>query len=421
MKRFFLILCSCLFVTIMIGAATVDTGVRIFDSKVRTLRVAPLSNPYMPPVIVMNSGDRIRVVFDYLDYDVQYLRYSVTHCNADWQPSMLVESEYVDGFDYADINDYECSRATFQQYCNYSFEIPNDEFVITKSGNYLLTVYQQDDPDRILFQTRFSICERMVDVMPEVTSRTDVDYNSEHQQVAVKVNYRQGDVNDPYNDLTLVVGQNMRQDQTRFVTKPMMVGMGEITYDHNPLLIFEAGNEYRRFETVNTNTINMGVAQIKYYEPFHHATLLVDEPRANLQYLYDQTQFGHFTVRNAESDESNIEADYLVTHFTLNTGGPLEGGQLLLDGEFLLGMPSSMAVMKYDAASGCYVSDLLLKQGSYNYQYLWLPDGTDIARTAMIEGAKYQTVNQYPILVYYHPSGARYDRLVGYAVAYSGK
>ncbi|MFR5942933.1 MAG: hypothetical protein ACLUIE_13980 [Parabacteroides merdae] len=53
------------------------------------------------------------------------------------------------------------------------------------------------------------------------------------------------------------------------------------------------------------------------------------------------------------------------------------------------------------------------KQGSYNYQYLFAPDGSTVGETGPIEGNYYQTQNEYTIYVYYRPMGARYDRLIG--------
>lgn len=423
MKRIknILLVLVCHLVAICTMAQRVDTSIKIIDSNVRSLKVAPLTNAYLPPVIVMGNNNKIVVNFDLLDSDVHYLRYSVTHCNADWQPSQLLESEYVDGFNYGDIEEHDFSEATYVNYVHYSFALPNDEFVITKSGNYLLKVYEQDDPDKVLFQTRFSLCEHLVDVMADVTTQTDIDFNNEHQQVAVVLGYKQGVINDPYSELMLVVGQNTRTDVERVITKPMMVEMGKVTYDHNPQLLFPAGNEYRRMETVNVHSINMGIASIKYFEPYNHATVYTDEPRVESQYIYDQTQFGHFTIRNSETDYSATEADYLVTHFSLDTGGPLNGGKLYLDGEFTIGLPESARLMKYDASSGCYINDILLKQGAYNYQYLWVPDGTRVGTTSKIEGDKFQTINRYDIKVYNRPMGARYDRLVGYGLTYSGR
>ena len=111
----------------------------------------------------------------------------------------------------------------------------------------------------------------------------------------------------------------------------------------------------------------------------------------------------------------------MITHFTLDAGGKLNGGNVVLYGEFLQGYPASQIVMKYDASSGFYTSELLLKQGAYNYMYLWVPDGTTVGQTGKIEGDHYETINEYLVKVYDRPMGERYDHFVGYGVAYSGK
>ena len=419
MKRIYLLLLSLLSVTGVMAQATADTRVTIFDTNIRSLKVAPASNMYLPPVIVLGSDDQLIVNFDYVDYDVHYLRYSLLHCDAQWQPSQLQESEYLEGFNYADVTDYAQSEATFTHYFNYTFALPNEDMQFTRSGNYVLRVYEQDDPDKVLFQTRFMVCEPKVTVFTDVTSRTDETYNDAHQQLSINLQYKPGTIPDPYGELTTVGYQNTRTDNAVVLRKPMSAGIGTVTYEHQPELIFEAGNEYRRFETVNVHTLNMGVAAIEYVQPFYHATLYPDEPRRDTQYLYDQTQRGHFTIRNAEGDDSHVSSDYLVTHFTLNTGGVIEGGNIFLEGEFTHGLPASSTVMKYDPSTGCYVNDLLLKQGAYNYQYLWVPDGERVGRTYLIDGDKYQTVNQYLVMVYHRPSGGRYDQLVGYGIARS--
>ena len=415
------LLACCLMTVAAVAQSKVDTRIHIFDNNVRSLKVCLASNMYVPPVLMMNSDDRLLVNFDYLDYDVHYLRYSVTHCNADWQPSQLVESEYVSGFNYADIDDYAPSEATYVHYYNYQFTLPNSDMEFLVSGNYLLSVYEQDDPSKILFQTRFSVCEGKVSVFPQVTSRTDIEYNNRFQQVSFDIRYKPNQIKDPYSEFTCIVSQNSRDDNAVVVNRPTMVGVDHVTYEHNRDLIFAAGNEFRRFETVNAHNINMGVQSIRYYEPMYHAVLMVDEPRNELQYLYDKTQYGRFTIRNAEAfGENALQADYMITHFSLNTLGKLNGGNVWLYGEFLEGYPASQAMMNYDASSGCYTADLLLKQGAYNYMYLWVPDGTTVGPTSLIEGDHYETVNEYLVKVYDRPTGERYDRFVGYGVAYSG-
>ena len=421
-RKFIMSFCLAIMAMAVMAQGRVDTRVHIFDNNVRSLKVSLANNMYVPPILMMGSDDRLIVNFDYLDYDVHYLRYSVTHCNADWQPSQLLESEYVSGFNYADIDDYAQSEATYVHYYNYQFVLPNADMEFLVSGNYMLSVYEQDNPDNILFQTRFSVCEGRVSVFPEVTSRTDIEYNNRYQQVSFDVRYKPNQIKDPYSEFICEVIQNSRQDNSVVVRRPMMVGVDYVTYDHNRDLIFPAGNEFRRFETVNAHNMNMGVKSIRYYDPIYHAELIVDEPRNGKHYLYDQTQFGRFTIRNAEAyGENMLQADYMITHFTLNTLGKLNGGNVWLYGEFNEGRPESQTIMKYDAGSGCYTADVLLKQGAYNYQYLWVPDGTSVGQTSRIEGDHYETVNEYLVKVYDRPMGERYDHFVGYGVTYSGR
>ena len=69
--------------------------------------------------------------------------------------------------------------------------------------------------------------------------------------------------------------------------------------------------------------------------------------------------------------------------------------------------------MGYNFDTGQYEKAVLMKQGSYNYQYLFVPNGSTTGQTAPLEGDFYQTQNEYSIYVYYRPMGARYDRLIG--------
>ena len=134
-NRYLTFVGCCLATVVSLAQGRVDTRPHIFDSNVRSLKVCLMNNMYTPPIYMMGSDDLLLVNFDYLGYDVHYLRYSVTHCNADWQPSQLVESEYVSGFNYADIDDYEQSEATYVHYYNYQFEEESFSHVVVRTSS----------------------------------------------------------------------------------------------------------------------------------------------------------------------------------------------------------------------------------------------------------------------------------------------
>ena len=70
--------------------------------------------------------------------------------------------------------------------------------------------------------------------------------------------------------------------------------------------------------------------------------------------------------------------------------------------------------MRFDEQEQMYVAEILMKQGYYNYLYLFVPDGSSEGSTIEAEGSFYQTENEYTIFVYARLQGERYDRLLGY-------
>lgn len=389
-----------------------DTMQGTMNERVRTLQVYPERDPAGPPVIGLATSDRIVVSFDVLAEQRDYLRYELVHCNANWQPSGLVDSEFLNGFNRGDITDHEFSQLTTTHYVNYRLTIPNAEVAPLVSGNYLLRIFPEDSPDDIWAQCRFMVSEEVASLDVDITSRTDRDYNRAHQQLSVVVDTERADVDDPFNDLTVMIQQNGRYDNEVALRQPLrMQGRHSSVYEHQAPLIFEAGNEYRRFETVSVNYPGMGIERIEYHEPYYNFTLFTDGPRSSETYTYDQTQHGRFTIREYNSAQSDIEADYVVVHFSLDIP-EMPDKMIFIDGDMVQRRFGPESLMLFNRATGRYERAILLKQGAYNYQYLTVPEGANRGYTSTIEGDNYQTVNEYTIKVYARRPTDRYDRLI---------
>ena len=395
-----------------------DTADGIFAPGFKSLQVRVEGNPLAPPVINMYTPDRIIVEFDEMAEEPRYLRYRLLHCNSDWRPSQLVETEYLDGFNQADIDNYALSESTLAHYVHYSLAVPDEDMRPTVSGNYLVQVFDEDNPDEVLLQTRFMLNENTASMTSSVTSRTDTDYNNRHQQISLDAGLDGTDVSDPFNDLRLVVVQNGRPDTRRVIDKPLRIGNRSAVYEHLASLIFPAGNEYRRFEMVNVHYPGLGIDHYDFAEPYYHAIIDTDKIRANDRYEYDEDQSGRYFIREFNSNYPAVDADYIITHFTLESP-EMPGMEVYLDGDFVQRRRDADSRMVYDRNRGAYVKTMLLKQGLYNYQYLTYPAGE--SATAAIEGDKYETVNEYLMLLYHRPPMSRHDRLIGAAVIYSGK
>lgn len=397
-----------------------DTHTQIFHPDFHTLRARVNDVDFTPPIIYLDTDDHLNISFDELSDDVRYMRYEIIHCNAQWRPDNLIASEYLDGFNEASITDYAFSQATLVHYINYNLTIPNEDMRLKLSGNYLLRVYDESDPAQSLLQVRFSVVEPTMKVSAAVTSRTDVDYNDAHQQLSIVVDPDGTTVSNPYSDIQVVIEQNSRIDNSVAIHGPTFLEGRIMRFEHDPRLIFQAGNEYRRMEVVSTSYPGMGVETFSFADPIYHATLHIDEPRLFAPYSYDQTQHGGFKIREYNSDNSDVEADYIMVHFTLDLPWQ-DAFDIFIDGDLTNRRFDPQSRMVFNRATGKYELAMLLKQGAYNYQYLAVRPGTMAGLTAPIEGNRYQTSNQYLIKVYHRRPGDRYDRLTAVTMVESGR
>jgi hypothetical protein len=406
------IITPCLFILFTFNAFAQAARTGSDNNTVQTLRVGIAGVPLSDPVIELNGKEQVEISFDVLSHDYSRFAYTVEHCDADWRPSMLSPIEYMDGFQGLPVDDFANSLATSVQYTNYRLRIPNDELRLKVSGNYAVRIYRENEPERTFLTACFSVTEPLVTISAEVTGNTLIDSNSEHQQV----NFTVYPVNMPpvYQpaDLKLFVYQNHRYDNAVTGLTPAAILKDRLVYGQNRALIFEAGNEYRRFEFLSHTYNGMGVENIRFHNPFYHVTLQAGRPRARQSYQYDEDQNGRFLIRCSRCDDPDTEADYHIVHFTLQSD-PLPGGSVYLQSYIYNNVLDEKSRMDYNFESGAYEKAVLLKQGHYNYQYVFVPNGATRGETALFEGNYYQTANEYSIFAYYRPFGARYDRLAG--------
>ncbi|MDE6315378.1 MAG: DUF5103 domain-containing protein, partial [Muribaculaceae bacterium] len=99
---------------------TADTATGIFSGAFKSLQTYAEGNILSPPIISLSGNSRIKVEFDEMAEDSRYLRYRLIHCNADWSPSALVETEFTNGFNLADVTDWALSESTLAHYVHYS-------------------------------------------------------------------------------------------------------------------------------------------------------------------------------------------------------------------------------------------------------------------------------------------------------------
>ena len=81
---------------------------------------------------------------------------------------------------------------------------------------------------------------------------------------------------------------------------------------------------------------------------------------------------GQFSVNRQRSNDVDVEADYMWVHFAVPMSEPYFNGTLCLLGQLFNNQINEQSRMVYDFAQKAYVKSLFLKQGGYNFQYLFV-------------------------------------------------
>lgn len=387
----------------------------IMDGNIRTLQVVAGNRWTDMPLIKLNgtrTNDVLNISFDDMTHDYRRFSYKVQHCEADWTPSeSLFESDYIEGFyDGLTIDDVTESINTQMLYSHYKFTFPNSKCRLKMSGNYLLTIFD-DNEDEPVIKVYFMVSEEKAQVFLSMNPNTDIDNRKNHQQIGMQLRYNGIAPNRPDQQIHTVVLQN-QQWATAKRNAPWQYSTPQgLEWNHCRDLIFEAGNEYYKYEILSVDHTTMGIDRIHWDgENYHVFPWAVEKQRS---YLYNEDANGAFYIRNSDNYENDFSTEYVFVHYNFAVEHPVEG-DIYIDGRFTNGqfLPD-FNMMQYNPETGCYEAVLLQKQGYYNYKLMQqLPDGT--LRNLPLCGNFYETENSYQALVYYRGATDRTDRLVGY-------
>lgn len=406
---------SLLFMQLVVAstmcAQIYQTGSKL--ESIKTLTVYPDGDWTALPVLKLGSDNQVEIAFDELSHDYRRFAYRIIHCTSDWKRSDLNVLEYMEGFPENDIAGGELSVSTLTMYTHYTFSVPNDNLKLLISGNYAVEVFDKDGTGEPLLTACFSIVESKMLIDANLTATTDIDFKQQHQQLNFTVRPVGLSINQPLNELKVVVQQNHRRDTEIKNVNPLSINGDVFLYEHNKDLIFKGGNEYRRFEMTTYKYPGLNVNRVEYFKPFYNAELLPSDKR-NTGYTYDKDQNGRFLIHCQDALVDKTGSDYFLVHFILPMENPVLDGGIYLNGDLVNNRQDDNSKLIYNFETKAYEKTLLLKQGAYNFQYVFRPTRGGKPSNEMIEGSYWETENEYQIYVYYHPIGERYDRLIGF-------
>lgn len=383
----------------------------ILAENIRTLQVVADDRWTSLPVIDLNGEERVNISFDEMSHAYRRFSYRIAHCDADWRESDVFETDYIDGFtNNLTVSSDEQSLNMATLYTHYTLQIPNDECRLKMSGNYRVTI-TDDESGKDVARACFMVTERKMGVAMTMTTNTDIDYNRAHQQIALSIAYSGVNVTDPDRQLSVITMQNNRWSTARKGIRPTTRRGDGLEWKHCRQLIFPATNEYRKFEYLDLHRNSLGVEHTDFDGQDYHVWLYTDTPRTH--YSYDEDADGAFYIRNTDNVSNNTETEYFVCHFTYRCEMPFDG-DVYVNGQWTYDSLLPEYRMEYDPLQKLYHCAVTLKMGYYSYQYVMRKhDGTTVTLPA--DGNFSETQNTYSCLVYYRPIGGRADLLYGYA------
>lgn len=367
---------------------------------------------YYPIVALQGEMGDLTLRFDDMDGDVKTYRYTVIHCDANWEPTNLSYFEYLDRFEEGDINNFELSYQTEREYTHYWLYLPNRDISWTLSGNYLLYVYEENRNNPV-FTRRFIVAEQAVDIIPRMSIPADVYKNKTHQEIDFDVKHEGFEYRNAKTEISATIMQNGRWDNAVINIPPFMErGDQTIDFNYQNKIVFEAGREWRQIDLRSLRFPSADVSAVQRHDDGYYITLLKDLKRYGNPYSGYNDLNGGYIVENRDFNDDELTAEYCKVLFQLYSPTIYRDKDIYLFGAMSNYQLQPEFKAAYNDKLKSYVAAPVIKQGFYSYSYVMV-DEEGVADFDTLEGNTYETENEYTIIVYFHPFGARYDRVIG--------
>ena len=263
MKKFILFILLLGVVTCGLNAQFVYEN-RVYSPLIKTVMLHKNGDVLSQPVISLQKNGTLLLEFDELREDTRRYEYTLIHCNSDWMQSKLDRDLYVEGFDVQPIENYENSFNTVQRYVHYSQTVPSGDMRLLKSGNYIIKVFTEGNPDNVVFTRRMYVAEDCAETELEIKPSSDASLMKTHQEVNVRVSGKNGMFfSNPEQFMKVIAVQNGNEYSSHQLKMRGMSG-NKIDYSFDQSNQFFAGNDFRFFDMTSLRLKTQYIAKFDF-------------------------------------------------------------------------------------------------------------------------------------------------------------
>jgi len=362
------------------------------------------------PIITLNSSEKVVLAFDDLQGGSKAYSYTIEHCDENWNSSNIAQAEYLKNYNDDKIENFTYSTGTLQKYTHYEIKLPNENIAPKIPGNYVLKVYEDGDVNKMILTRKLYVVSPKISISAEIVPSSSA--RQTNQKVNFTLNYGGLKVQNPAGEVHTIVMQNAISETGIMNNEPANISGTQLVFNDVNTNDFPGGNEFRHFDT---RSLKFRSERIKNISRDSNSVVLLTDPERNEpNYTFQYDLNGNFYIINQDGNDARNDAEYTHLIFSLSTKKLPNEGSIYLVGQFNDYRKDDNSKMVFDERSGKYLAGLFLKQGVYDYEYVWVAKNSDKTDYTALEGSYFETENDYQILVYYRPAGARWQELVGY-------
>lgn len=371
-------------------------------AEIQSIQLYSGNDASTPPIINLSGNNTLTLEFDDLRSSVRQFKISISHRNQYWEKSPIPAIVYMGSFFEAYFGDGRKSFVQNPAYYHYTYQFPDERLKITKSGNYMLSVFDYDS-NELLFRLPFFVSENKGTLATRV--ETVFAQRTDGRAVAQPFSeYRYPTfVQQPQFDLSFLYVQNQfwgraRKSEHYDTATPGIVNF-HLSRDESFIADYEFNLlDIQKFEADGRQIIDIAPGKTP-------PEILL---RRDIQQFNSRPSPYPSPVGIPRDDR---QAQYGSVTFSFETATSIaEEEQLYLVGDFNNWMIDQKYRMRFDSTAALWRGQALIKQGIYSYKYILMRNKQ--IDDLLLDQVFTQSRQQYITFVYFRDPQRNFDRLL---------